>query len=221
MSEPATSSSLSRLSSLPRSKLGLVRHHSGRWYNDCVTWFSLCLFSSLDIVVNILRFCGSWRSLLHSTCPSVKQSFSNPSIGMPLGEFFGPKTTLTSGGFFTRTGHSCPFSLLRLHPSLQRARSSGIWKVAPRLSIVSFINTLSHFISSFSLCLLNLLSNTFMHNKYIHHELVGKYALGVYFIPTYLQLYMDKSFEVYMYSAAHVSMFGTPHLKGSAWYLDC
>ena len=24
-----------------------------------------------------------------------------------------------------------------------------------------------------------------------------------------------------MYSAKHVSSFGTPHLKGGAWYLDC
>ena len=40
-------------------------------------------FSSLDVVVNFLRFCSNWRQLLHSSSPSVRQSFSSPLIGMP------------------------------------------------------------------------------------------------------------------------------------------
>ena len=222
MSELATSSPLSRLSSLPRSRLGLLRHHSGRRYNECVTWFALCLFSSPNIVVNFLRFCGSWRLLFHSTFPSVRQSFSSPSIEMPLEEFFSPKTTLIGRGFFSGTRHSCSSLLSRLHPNLRRARSSGRWRVAPRLSIAVSISTpLSHFFSSFIFCLLNLLSNTSMRNKYIHHKLVGKDALRLHFVLAYLQLYVDDSSMVFMYSAVHMSMFGAPHLKGGAWYFDC
>ena len=50
MSKSATSSPLSCLSSLPHSRLGLAKHHSARKYNECVTWFALCLFSSPDVV---------------------------------------------------------------------------------------------------------------------------------------------------------------------------
>ena len=179
-------------------------------------------FSSLDVVVNFLRFCGSWRGLLHSTSPSVRQSLSNPSIGMPRREFFGRRTTLRSGRFFSGTVYSCLSLLPRLYRSLQRARSLGRWMVAPRLSIAAFIGTpLSHFFSSFFSCLLNLLSNTSIRNKYIPFELTAKDALGLHSLPAYLQWYMDDSSEVFMYSAEHVSSFGAPHLRGEVGYLDC
>ena len=111
-------------------------------------------FSSPDVVVNFLRFCGSWRRLLHLTSPSVRQSFSSRSIRTPRREFFGPKTTLTSGGFFSGIEHSCLSLLARLHQSSRRARSLGRWMVAPRLLIAAFTGTpLSHFFSSFFSCL--------------------------------------------------------------------
>ena len=94
--------------------------------------------------------------------------------------------------------------------------------VAPRLSITAFIGTpLSHFFSSFFSCLLNLLSNTSMRNRYILFELTTKDALGLHSLPTYLQSYMDNSSEVFMYFAEDVSSFGALHLRGGAWYLDC
>ena len=179
-------------------------------------------FSSLDIVVNLLRFCGSWRRLLHSNSPSVTQIFCSRSIGTPRREFFGPKTTLTSGGFFSGTGHSCLSLLARLHQSSQRARSLGRWMVALRLSIPAFTRTpLSHFFSSFFSCLLNLLSNISMRNRYILFELTTKDALGLHSLSAYLQSYMDNFSEVFMYSAEYMSSFGAPHLRGGAWYLDC
>ena len=178
-------------------------------------------FSSPDVVINFLRFCGSWSRLLHLTSPSVRQSFCSWSIGMPRREFFDSKTTLTSGRFFSGTGHSCLFLLARLHQSSQRARSLGRWMVAPRLSIVAFIGTpLSHFFFSFFSCLLNLLTNTSMRNRYILFELTAKDALGLHSLPAYLQSYMDNSSKVFMYSAEHVSSFGAPHLRDGAWYLD-
>ena len=118
-------------------------------------------FSSPDVVVNFLRFCGSWRRFLHSTSSSVRQSFNSPSIGMSRGEFFIQRTTLTSGGFFSGTVHSCLSLLPRLHRSLRRAQRFGRWMVAPRLSIAAFIGTpLGHFFSCFFSCLLNLFLNT-------------------------------------------------------------
>ena len=141
---------------------------------------------------------------------------------MPRREFFGPKTTLTSGGFFSGTVHSCPSLLPKLLPSLRRVQSSGRWMVASTLSIATFIGTpLSHFFSSFFFCLSNLLLNTSMHNRYIHLELVAKDALGLYFVPAYLQSYVDNSFKVFMYSAAHMSTFGALHFRGGASNLDC
>ena len=179
-------------------------------------------FSSLDVVANLLRFCGSWRRLLHSISPSVRQSFCSRSIGTPRREFFGSKTTLTSGGFSFGTGHSYLSLLARLHQNSQRARSLGRWMVAPRLSIVAFTGIpLSHFFSSFFPCLLNLLSNTSMCNKYIIFGLIAKKALGLHFLPAYLQSYIDDSSEVFIYSAVHVSSFGASHLRSGAWYLDC
>ena len=94
--------------------------------------------------------------------------------------------------------------------------------VAPRLSIAAFTGTpLRHFFSSFFSCLLNLLSNTSMHNKYIIFELTAKEALGLHSLPAYLQSYIDDSSEVFIYCAKHVSSFGALHLRGGAWYLDC
>ena len=107
-------------------------------------------FSSSDVVVNFLRFCSRWRRLLHSTSPSVRQGFSSPSIGMPRREFFSQRTTLRSGGFFSRTRHSCLSLLPRLQQNSRRVRSLERWMVAPRLSIIAFTGTpLSHFFSSF------------------------------------------------------------------------
>ena len=171
-------------------------------------------FSFPNIVVNFLSFCSSWSWLLHLTSPSVRQSFSNPSIGMPRRKFFGPRTTLTNGGFFSGTGHSCLSLLLRLHRSSRRARSLGRWMVAPRLSSVAFTcASLSHFFSSFFSCLLNLLSNTSMRNRYILFELTAKDTLRFHSLPAYLQSDMDNFSEVFMYSAEHVSSFGSPHLR--------
>ena len=144
-------------------------------------------FSSLDVVANLLRFCGSWRWLLHSISTSVRPSFCSRSIGTPRREFFSPKTTLTSGGFFSGTGHSCLSLLARLHQSSQRARSLGRWMVAPRLSIAAFTGTpLSHFFVSFFLCLLNLLSNTSMHNRYIVFGLIAKKMLRLHSLHAYM-----------------------------------
>ena len=141
---------------------------------------------------------------------------------MPRREFFGPKTTLTSGGFFFGTIHSCPSLLPRLHPSFRKAQSSGRWMMALTLSIAAFIGTpLSHFFSSFFSCLSNLLSNTSIHNRYIHLEFVAKDSFGLHFVLAYLQSYVDNSSKVFMYSTAHVSTFGALHLRGGAWYLDC
>ena len=160
--------------------------------------------------------------LLHLISPSVRQRFCSRSIGMPRREFFSPRTTLTSGGFFSGTGHSCFSLLARLHQSSQRARSLGRWMVAPRSSIAAFAGTsLSYFFSSFFPCLLNLPSNTSMRNMYIVFELIAKKALRLHALPAYMQSYLDDSFEVFMYSAEHVSSFGAPHLRGGAWYLDC
>ena len=179
-------------------------------------------FSYLDFVANLLRFCCSWRQLLHLISPSVRQSFCSWSIGTPRREFFSPKTTLTSGGFFSGTRHSCFSLLARLHQSSQRARSLGRWMVAPRSSIVTFTGTsLRYFFSFFFPCLLNLPSNTSMHNRYIVFELIAKKGLGLHSLPAYMQSYLDDSSEVFMYSAEHVSSFGAPHFKGGAWYLDC
>ena len=179
-------------------------------------------FSYLDFFANLFRFCCSWRQLLHLISPSTRQRFCSRSIGMPQREFFSPKTTLTSGGFFSGTGHSCLSLLARLHQSSQRARSLGRWMVALRSSIAASSGTsLSYFFSSFFPCLLNLPSNTSMRNKYIVCELIAKKALGLHALPAFLQSYLDDSSEVFMYSAEHVSSFGTPHLRGGAWYLDC
>ena len=94
--------------------------------------------------------------------------------------------------------------------------------VAPRSSIAASSGTsLSYFFSSFFPCLLNLPSNTSMRNRYIVCELIAKKALRLHALPAFLQSYLDDSSEVFMYSAEHVSLFGTPHLKGGAWYLDC
>ena len=179
-------------------------------------------FSYLDFFANLFRFCCSWRQLLHLISPSARQRFCSWSIGMPRREFFSPRTTLTSGGFFSGTGHSCLSLLARLHQSSQRARSLGRWMVAPRSSIAASSGTsLSYFFSSFFPCLLNLPSNTSMRNRYIVCELIAKKALGLHALPAFLQSYLDDSSEVFMYSAEHVSSFGTPHLRGGAWYLDC
>ena len=179
-------------------------------------------FSYLDFFANLFRFCYSWRQLLHLIFLGVRQRFGSRSIGMPRREFFSPRTTLTSGGFFSGTRHSCLSLLARLHQSSQRARSLGRWMVAPRSSIATFTGTsLSYFFSSFFPCLLNLLSNTSMHNRYIVFELIAKKALGFHVLPAYMQSYLDDSSEVFMYSAEHVSSFGAPHLRGGAWYLDC
>ena len=56
---------------------------------------------------------------------------------------------------------------------------------------------------------------------YIHLELVAKDALRLHSMLAYLQSYMDNSSKVFMYSTAHMSIFGAPHLKDGAWYLDC
>ena len=179
-------------------------------------------FSYLDFFANLFRFCCSWRQLLHLISPSVRQRFCSRSIGMPRREFFSLRTTLRSGGFFSGTGHSCLSMLARLHQSSQRARSLGRWMVAPRSSIAAFIGTsLSYFFSSFFPCLLNLPSNTSMHNRYIVFELIAKKVLGLHALPAFMQSYLDDSSEVFMYSAEHVSSFGAPHLRGGAWYLDC
>ena len=179
-------------------------------------------FSYLDFVANLLRFCCSWRRLLHLISLSVRQRFCSRSIGTPRREFFSPRTTLTSGGFFSGIGHSCLSLLARLHQSSQRARSLGRWMVAPRSSIAAFTGTsLSYFFSSFFPCLLNLPSNTSMCNMYIIFELIAKKALGLHSLPAYMQSYLDNFSEVLMYSAEHVSLFGAPHLRGRAWYLDC
>ena len=142
---------------------------------------------------------------------------------MPRREFFSPRTTnLTSGGFFSGTGHSCLSLLARLHQSLQRARSLGRWMVAPRSSIAVFTGTsLSYFFSSFFPCLLNLPSNTSMRNRYIVFEFIAKKALELHALSAYMQSYLDDSSKVFMYSAEHVSSFGASHLRGGAWYLDC
>ena len=93
--------------------------------------------------------------------------------------------------------------------------------VAPRLSIAAFIGTLlSHFFFSFFSCLLNLLSNTSMRNRYILFEFNAKDALRLHSMLAYLQSYMDDSSKVFMYSAEHVSTIGAPHLKSGTWYLD-
>ena len=60
-----------------------------------------------------------------------------------------------------------------------------------------------------------------MRNRYIVCKLIAKKALGLHALPAFLQSYLDDSSEVFMYSAEHVSSFGTPHLRGGAWYLDC
>ena len=60
-----------------------------------------------------------------------------------------------------------------------------------------------------------------MRNRYIVFELVAKKALGLHSLPAYMQLYLDDSSEVFIYSAEYVSLFGAPHLRGGAWYLDC
>ena len=159
---------------------------------------------------------------MHLISPSVRQRFCSRSIGMPQREFFSPKTTLTSRGFFSGTGHSCLSLLARLHQSSQRARSLGRWMVAPRSSIAASTGTsLSYLFSSFFPCLLNLSSNTSMRNRYIVFELIAKKALGLHALPAYMQSYLDDSSEVFMYSAEHVSSFGAPYLRGGAWYLDC
>ena len=179
-------------------------------------------FSYLDFFANLFRFFCSWRQLLHLISPSARQRFCSQSIGMSRREFFSPRTTLTSGGFFSGTGHSCLSLLARLHQSSQRVRSLGRWMVAPRSSIAASSGTsLSYFFSSFFPCLLNLPSNTSMRNRYIVCELIAKKALGLHALPAFLQSYLDDSSEVFMYSAEHVSSFGTPHLRGGAWYLDC
>ena len=149
-------------------------------------------FSYLDFFANLFRFCCSWRQLLHLISPSVRQRFCSQSIGMPWREFFSPRTTLTSGGFFSGTGHSCLSLLARLHQSSQRARSLGRWMVAPRSSIAtSSGSSLSYFFSSFFPCLLNLPSNTSMCNRYIVCELIAKKALGLHALPAFLQSYLD------------------------------
>ena len=141
-------------------------------------------FSYLDFFANLFRFCCSWRWLLHLISPNVRQRFCSRSIGTPRREFFSPRTTLTSGGFFSRTRHSCLFLLARLYQSSQRAQSLGRWMVAPRSSIVAFTGTsLSYFFSSFFPCLLNLPSNTSMRNRYIVFELIAKKALGLHSLP--------------------------------------
>ena len=179
-------------------------------------------FSYLDSFANLFGFCCSWRQLLHLISPSVRQRFCSRSIGMPRREFFSPRTILTSGGFFSGTGHSCLSLLARLHQSSQRARSLGRWMVAPRSSIAASSGTsLSYFFSFFFPCLLNLPSNTSMRNRYIVFELIAKKALGFHALPAFLQSYLDDSSEVFMYSAKHMSSFGAPHLRGGAWYLDC
>ena len=179
-------------------------------------------FSYLDFVAYLLRFCCSWRRVLYLISPSVRQSFCSQSIGTSRRKFFSPRTTLTSGGFFSGTGHSCLSLLARLHQSSQRARSLGRWMVALRSSIAAFTSTsLSYFFSSFFPCLLNLPSNTSMRNKYIIFELIAKKAFGLHSLPAYMQSYLDNSSEVFMYSAEHVSSFGAPHLRGWVWYLDC
>ena len=179
-------------------------------------------FLYLDFFANLFRFCCSWRQLFHLISPSVRERFCNRSIGMPRREFFSPRTTLTSGGFFSGIDHSCLFLLARLHQSSQRAWSLGRWMVAPRSSIAASTGTfLSYFFSSFFPCLLNLPSNTSMRNKYIVFELIAKKALGLHALLAYMQSYLDDSSEVFMYSAEHVSSFGAPHLRGGAWYLDC
>ena len=160
--------------------------------------------------------------MLHLISPSVRQRFCSQSIGTPQREFFNPKSTLTSGGFFSRTGHSCLSLLARLHQSSQRAWSLGRWMVAPRSLIAASSGTsLSYFFSSFFPCLLNLPSNTSMRNRYIVCELIAKKALGLHALPAFLQSYLDDSSEVFIYSAEHMSSFGTPHLRGGVWYLDC
>ena len=60
-----------------------------------------------------------------------------------------------------------------------------------------------------------------MCNRYILFELTTKDALGLHSLSTYLQLYMDDSSKVFMYSTEYMSSFGALHLKGGAWYLDC
>ena len=179
-------------------------------------------FSYLDLFANLFGFCCSWRQLLHLISPSVRQRFCSRSIGMLRKEFFSPRTTLTSGGFFSGTKHSCLFLLARLHQSSQKAQSLGRWMVAPRSSIAASSGTsLSFCFASFFPCLLNLPSNTSMRNRYIVCELIAKKALGLHALPAFLQSYLDDSSEVFMYSAEHVSSFGAPHLRGGAWYLDC
>ena len=117
-------------------------------------------FSYLEFFANLFRFCCSWRQLLHLISPNARQRFCSRLIGMPRREFFSPRTTLISGGFFFGTGHSCLSLLARLHQNSQRARSLGRWMVAPRSSIVASSGTsLSYFFSSFFPCLLNLSSN--------------------------------------------------------------
>ena len=80
---------------------------------------------------------------------------------------------------------------------------------------------LSYFFSFFFPYLLNLPSNTSMRNTYIVCELIAKKALGLHALLAFLQSYLDDSSEVFMHSAKHVSLFGAPHLRGGAWYLDC
>ena len=94
--------------------------------------------------------------------------------------------------------------------------------VAPRSSIAASSGTsLSYFFSFFFPCLLNLPSNTSICNRYIVFEFIAKKALELHALPAYMQSYLDDSSKVFMYSADYVSSFGTPHLRGRAWYFDC
>ena len=58
-------------------------------------------------------------------------------------------------------------------------------------------------------------------NRYVYCELVAKDALASFFVPTYLQPYVDDFSKVFIYISEQVERFGLPHLRGAGWYLDC
>ena len=112
---------------------------------------------------------------------------------MPLEVFCSQRTTLTSGGFSCGTGISYPSLLPRAISSLPKAQRSRRWTMARRSLIVPCLGIFLCQFSIFTLykCFTKPLLNFLSRNMYIHRELVAKGALTPFFVPAYLQLYVD------------------------------
>ena len=100
-------------------------------------------------------------------------------------------------------------------------KQTNLKKMEGGAKIINHVLYRYFYSSTFSQCLSKLLPNFSSYIKYAHHKHVPKEAIKPFFVRAYLQLYIDNSSKVFLYTSERFERFSSPHLIGTCWYLDC